>query len=192
MEAALREVGYAYLLQGLVHPPDILLLRRGEGAEPARRAHEHDVAHAVVEGRVRALGDVGDEPSGLADAQGFGVPPLDGDAARVVPQQAQDAAEERALAHAVGAEDGEILPRSDAEAHVVQHLVLAVGEAEVIHFYAHSRSLLPVMSQRKKGAPTKAVSMPIGMPAVETFLDTLSTMSRKVPPPSMQQGMSQR
>lgn len=165
--------------------------RRGEGAEPARRAHEHDVAHAVVEGRVRALGDVGDEPSGLADAQGFGVPPLDGDAARVVPQQAQDERKSVLLPTPWG-RGWRDTPRSDAEEHVVQHLVLAVGEAEVFHFYAHSRSLLPVMSQRKKGAPTKAVSMPIGMPAVETFLDTLSTMSRKVPPPSMQQGMSQR
>ena len=192
MEAAVREVGYAYLLQRLVHAAEVLLLRRGEGAEAAGRAHEHDVAHAVIEGRVRTLWDVGDELGRLADAQRLGVAALDRDAARVVAQQAQYAAEERALAHAVGAEYGEEFPGLGLEADAVEHLPLAVGEAEVLNFDAHSFSPLPVMSQRKNGAPMKAVSMPMGMPEVVTFLETLSTMSRKVPPPSMEQGMSQR
>ena len=67
-----------------------------------------------------------------------------------------------------------------------------VYKRQVLNCDAHSFSPLPVMSQRKNGAPMKAVSMPMGMPEVVTFLETLSTMSRKVPPPSMEQGMSQR
>ena len=192
VKAALAELKYADFFKRLVHPPDVLLPGRGECPQSTRRTHEDDVAHAVVEGGVRALGYVGNEPCRLAYAQAFGVPALHRDAARVVPQETEDAAEERALAHSVRPEYGEEFPGLHAEAHVVQHLVFAVGEAQVFHFNAHSRSPLPVMSRRKKGAPTKAVSMPIGMPEVEMFLERLSTMSRKMPPPSMQPGMSQR
>src|SRR6185437_5728532 len=47
---------------------------------------------------------------------------------------AEDAADERALARAIGADDGDDLARLDVERDIVERLGIAIEEIEVAHF----------------------------------------------------------
>ena len=116
----------------------------------------------------------------LAQGEAAYVVPVDLDASGAGGVQAVEAFEQGGLAHAVGAKDGHDLAGAHVEVHASQHLGPRVTEMEaasgkqgaygsvrgvrvcaVVVFGVHSQPPLPrarTMSQRKTGAPMKAVS----------------------------------
>ena len=137
------------------------------------------------------LGDVGELAGALRHVQASDVLAVDLDRAGITRGEAEDAAEQRGLSHAVGAEDNGERGIGHLKVDVVEHLVRSVGERETSDLNAHTRFPL-VMSHIKKGAPTKAVRMPMGISAVVAMRAMSSTTSRNVPPSSMLAGSSRR
>ena len=185
------ELGDAHALEGLHRARLVASGGGAHHAEVCAAGHEDEVDDLVVEDVGVCLGDVGELAGALRYAQVRDVLAVDLDRAVVARGKPEDAAEQRGLSHAVGAEDDGERGVGHLEADVVEDLVRAVGERETPDFDAHTRFPL-VMSHIKKGAPTKAVRMPMGISAVVAMRAMSSTMSKNVPPSSMLAGSRRR
>ena len=79
------------------------------------------------------LGDVCHPPGKLCRGQLADVIPIHPDAAAAGGHQAQNAAEQGALANAVGAEDGDELAVFGFKGNSLQDLPVAVGKSQIIY-----------------------------------------------------------
>ena len=137
-EVALRQLRCADPVKRVHRLTHLRLPGLGKRGELTRRAHEHGIQHRIAEGGPVDLRNIGDPPGHLPARQAAHILAIREYAALIARQQPQDAAEQRALAHAVGAEHGEKLAPFKAEGDVLQHQALAVGEGKVLHAQAHS------------------------------------------------------
>src|SRR5204862_3240382 len=90
---------------------------------------------------VGLLQDVADLVAQRPEREGAYVHAVDPDAAPCGVVEARDEADERRLAAARRADEGDELARLDRQAHVPEHrLVFVVGEADVLELYAASKN----------------------------------------------------
>ena len=134
---AMRQMGDADLVERLHRAVLVGLARVVEQTQVGSGAHEHDVDDLVVVDARMRLRDVGDELGALADGHLPQVAPVDQDLAGVVGVEAQDAAEKRRLAHAVGTQHVDKRAVGNGEADVVQDLARTVGKAQMLDLDRH-------------------------------------------------------
>ncbi len=120
--------------QGLFDRRPVLGRNALQPAPAGEPAHEHDLADGVFEDRFGQLGDVGDPGRDPARAQAEDVLAAAPDLAPDVRQEVLDGLEERALAGAVPAEDGDELPGLDGERDAVNDVAVLVSRREARHF----------------------------------------------------------
>ncbi len=140
-EVPLRQVGHTQLLQG---GQSLLLQGLGGALERGQvpgQAHEGGVQHGIAEGGTVYLRDVGDAGRQLPAGEGPHVAAVQRDGAGVALQAAQQAAEEGALAGAVGTQHGEEITGGHGEGDILQHRRgLGIGEGQVRYREGHRRS----------------------------------------------------
>ena len=71
-----------------------------------RHAHQHCILHRITKGWSVRLGNIGNHACHFALRNAARLAAIQQDPALILAQYAQDAAEQRALAHAIGAKDG--------------------------------------------------------------------------------------
>src|SRR5262249_47587087 len=110
-------------------------------------------------------------------------------------QQAGRRPQDRGLASAVGPDEAQPPPGGRPAADAVQHLGLVQGDAEVVDRQATHVSTAPVprSTQMNAGAPTSAVTTPMGSSeGASTVRARVSASTRKPAPPSRDSGSTIR
>eukprot|EP00828_Plagiopyla_frontata_P019492 TRINITY_DN2492_c0_g1_i1.p1 TRINITY_DN2492_c0_g1~~TRINITY_DN2492_c0_g1_i1.p1 ORF type:complete len:986 (-),score=367.62 TRINITY_DN2492_c0_g1_i1:246-3203(-) len=189
VDVAQGEAGHVQPFDGRVDHFQVLV--RDLPFDVRLAAHEHGVEHGEP-GRFVALGDVADGQGDLVGPHLEHVAVLDHDRAGGRGVDGVDALEQRGLAHAVGAEDGEQFAAVQGEVHLAEDGFAAVGEVEV-SYLEHHRLCPLMMRQMNTGAPMKAVSTDTGRTCgARMSRATVSDTSRSRPPQKMEAGSRQR
>ena len=142
--------------QGLFDRRPVLGRNALQTAPAGEPAHEHDLADGVFEDGLGQLGDVGDPGRDPARPHAEDVLAAAPDLAPDVRQEVLDGLEERALAGAVPAEDGDELPGLDGERDAVDDVAVLVSRREVpdlenAHRLSRSPSVYPFIQMNSTG-----------------------------------------
>src|SRR5690606_28916423 len=155
-----------------------------------RAPHGHDVAHQVAGRRARFLRDQRDGPCELEAADRGHGHAVYRDGSGVGGQASGDQLQQGALARAVGADQRQALAPVQGEVDALQHPPPGVPGGDAVDHQAHCRRL---SKTRKKGPPTRAVTMPTGSSAgAITVLANRSATTMKVAPQARESSSSGR
>ncbi len=143
-------------------------------------AHDDHLQHGVGELSGLSLRHVGDRTGDLGPAQAGEAAAVQPDLAGLRRDQAEQRAKQGGLARAVGSEEAQDLARADRQVDAAADGVAGIAEAEPDRLQAHqAQPVRPrASSQRKNGAPTRAVRMPKGVSTVPRLRAAVSTSSR--------------
>ncbi len=132
----IAQVGHGELLQQIVQAP--LDLARGQRAAIRAALQLQHGAHVFGHRQppedgcfLRQVGKP--QARALVDGHFFDGAAIDGDAARIGPQQADDHVERRGLARAIGAEQADHFTAAHGERNVLHHAARAVVLAQIAH-----------------------------------------------------------
>src|SRR5579883_1841162 len=162
------------------------VMARGRGEEADMRAppHQNDVDDVEGEEGGMRLRHVADDARDALPRPGRDVLAIEPHRAFEGRQQAQQRLHQGGLAAAVGAEEAQHLARSYLDADAAPDRLAMIAEAEIVGAERHCQPRRAVArSQRKKGAPMKAVRMPIGTSIAAMVRASVST-ARRYPAPS--------
>ena len=158
----------------------VVIGTRGDSQQTdiGRAPHEHHLNDRKRKAQVGRLWYIGHLPCQLPGCERAHVPPGDRDAAALHALRPQEAAQQRRLAHAVGAKQTEDLTLAHCKSYVVQERGTAwIAKDDSLDTQNHP--CRPLVSRRMKtGAPSKAVRMPRGMSIRATVRHTSSTRSK--------------
>ena len=129
METAILQTGDAHFLHSPLTELLIFFAGAAESVQSAGSAHQNNIENAVIENRAAGLGNVSNVFGCLADRKCTGIHPIHGYCAGIAGQKTQNAAEQGAFAHAVGAEDGEEFSFAYGKADVMENRSVTVGKA---------------------------------------------------------------
>ena len=160
LNAPMGEARHAQLLHGGSHDLFLVLL-----VAPGVEAHGHHILHGKVEGADGILPHIADHRGQFSRRKGFHGPAVEGDLPSGLGHQTKGGLDERGFPTAVGAHDADHLPFSGLERGAFQDVSPPQLDLDV--FIANDHLRRPpypflIMRNMKKGAPMKAVTMPMG------------------------------
>src|SRR5262249_47623058 len=190
-EIGLRQIRDAKIGELCASDPLIDRAWRGKSPQARRASHQHHVEHPIGKFGDLRLRDVG-HPFGDLDGFETIARQLVGENASAERlEQSQQRAEQGGLAGAVRPEQAEDFARADLERDAASDHMAAITDVEVAGCKPHVQLQLRrprASSHRKNGAPSTAVSMPIGVSTRARLRPRVSTTSMKVAPSNMAAG----